>query len=194
MSWANPTKKQAEDGYGNAKAKYQSAAENYVQTSRQIQGCYADYKNCSAKADSMRSEKLNFEKRVADIESIIRMLESGGVVDDTVKTANDAAKRSEEVFSKNFTCSDVPLPSISETFKFQTVEQNQHSSAALRELKNEKARLEQALQEVDSKLKAMDQNVEELTKKMSDLTAMQSKLSSTMKSCSFEMNHYKRFV
>ncbi len=194
MSWRNPTKKEAEDAYGSAKSRYANAAESYIQNNRQLESCYADYKSCNSKLSSAKSDKISFEKRIEQIEEVIRMLSDDGVVDEAVDKANVAAQRAEEAVEKNIVCEGIKSPSIGSIFKCPKVSENQYSAEAVSELKKEKARLEQALTELDSKLNSMEQEMEALTSKMNSLTSIQTDLSKTMKSCSFEMQHFKKYV
>ena len=194
MGWKNPTKQEAQDAYDRAKSSYRNTAEDYVQNNRQLEDCYSQYRDCSAKVDAARSEKLNFEKRIEQIGEVIRILDDGGAADEAVANANSALEKAEENMSKRLKCTGIQSPAIKETFRCKTVKENQYSNAALESLKKEKARLEQAVQDVNSKLNAMEQNAQELTNKMNSLTATQADLSRKMKNLSFNMTHYKNYI
>lgn len=192
-SWTNPSPEYAQESYSNAKTKYSNAASAYVQNNKQMESYQTEYKSCSAKVDSMRSDKISFERRIEAIGEVIRMLDDGGTVDQTINDANHMAQQTEEAFHKNFYCTGIAKPPIAQAFSHQTVSQNTSSASALSELKKEKSRLEQSLQELGSKLNAMEQNVEALTSKMNALASTQSDLAKTMKNTSFEMNHFKKY-
>ena len=194
MSWRNPTKKEAEEAYGNAKSKYRNAAESYTHNKKELESLQSERNKQILKGSSSTLKKISFEKRIKQIEEIIHMLSPGGAVDDAISAANNAARKDEEYLAKSLNCSGIRSPLISETFKCPTVEENAYSYGALQAIKKEKNRLEQAVRELQSKLNALEQETKALTDKMNSLASAQTDLSKIMKSCSFEMNHYKKYV
>ncbi len=194
MSWKNPTKKEAEDAYSQAKSKYQNAAESYIHNKRELESIESERKSQLAKGYSTVKEKISFEKRIEQIEEVIRMLSPGGAADEAIRRANSSAKTAEEAFSKYLYCSGIKSPSISSAYKCPTVEEHPDSYDALQKIKKEKTRLEQAVRELQSKLKALEQETDALTKKINSLVSTQTDLSKIMKGCSYEMNHYKKYI
>ena len=96
MSWRNPTKKEAEESYGNAKSKYRNAAESYIHNKKELESLQSERNKQILKGSSSTLKKISFEKRIKQIEEIIHMLSPGGAVDDAISAANNAARKDEE--------------------------------------------------------------------------------------------------
>lgn len=194
MKWNNCTQEEAQEAYDYAKSRYQNAAEEYLYNKKKLDSYYSSCSGLSNQTESMRSEKLNFEKRIAQIGDILTLLADGGKVDDAVDRANKAAKVAEAAMAQTIVCSGVNSPSLSSIFRCPTVSENTHSMTARTELNKEKSRLEQALIDVNAKLNALELELQQMTSQMNSLAAMQNDLSRTMKACSYEMNHYKKYT
>lgn len=194
MKWNNCSQEEAQEAYDSLKSKYKASAEEYLQSKKQYSACYSEYKTYSQKMEPSRSEKLSFERRIEQIQDIIRMLEQDGSVDSMIGLTNSFMAVTDAVFKRSLLCSGIAAPKIAERFRCPRVEEVSGSQQALDELKKEKARLEQALTELNSKINAMEQEVAALTSKMNSLIQTQTSLSKTMKNCTYEMNHYKKYL
>lgn len=192
MKWNNCSKEEAQEAYDSAKSKYSNAALEYCQGKKQLDACYTEYKSYSSKMDSVKSEKLSFERRIEQLGELISFLDNK--MDDIIGDSNKTTQENENYIKGKINCSGYAFPEISKIFRCQSVAENSYSSQALQAMKKEKARLEQAVADVNSKLNAMEQEAEALTKKMSSIASAQASLSKTMKACSYEMNHYKKYV
>ena len=194
MSWNNCTQAEAREAYDAAKSRYGRSAEEYVRNSRKLDACYADYSRTNAKADSMRSDKINFEKRAEQIGDIIQQLDDNGKVNDKIEEANEAAKSVESALSWSIKCSGVNCPPLGTIFKTPYVSENSYSMTALSMLKKEKARLEQALRDISAQLNALELEAQQLQSQMNSLAQTQQDLSRIMNACTYDMNHYKKFT
>lgn len=194
VKWNNCTQTEAQEAYDYAKSKYRGAAEEYLGNKKKLDSYYDEYRGMTAQADSFRSEKLSFEKRIEDIGEVISLLGEDGPVENAIAEANRAAKYAEGEFARSIVCSGVNSPPLGSIFSCPTVTENSYSLTALNELKKEKARLEQALAEVNAKINAMELEAERLMSQMNSLAVTQNELSRTMKNCSFEMVHYKKYA
>ena len=194
MGWNNCTREEAREAYDAAKSRYSRSAEEYVGCSRKLDACYADYSRTNAKADSMRSDKINFEKRAEQIGDVIRLLDDNGPVNEKIEESNKAAQVAEDAFAKSIVCSGVNCPPLSRIFKTPYVSENSYSVTALTMLKKEKARREQALREVNAQLNALELEAQQLQSQMNSLAQTQASLSKIMNACTYDMNHYKKFT
>ena len=194
MGWNNCTQTEAQDCYDAAKSRFSNAAEEYTSAGKKLGACEDAYKRTSAQADSMRSDKLNFEKRVEQIGDVIRDLDVEGRVNTDIYESNRFAGVVEENFAESIICSGVNCPSITRALRTPFVSENQFSLTALSELKKEKRRLEQAIRDVNAKLSAMEQEMEELNKQMNALTQLQADLRKVINGSVYEMNHYKKYL
>ncbi len=194
MKWNNCSKEEAQEAYDYAKNRYQHAAESYLSDKKQYEACYSEYKSYSSKLDSVRSDTINFEKRIEQMDDVLKMLNSGGAVEDAANAANSSLKTAEEDLSKSLKHYSIPSPSISKTFECVPADRQLDSLSAIRVIEKEKRRLEQALADLKSKLRSMEQETDALTKKMNSLASGQADLSKKMKQYTFEMNHFKKYV
>lgn len=192
--WINPSQSEAQDEYDSAKRRYSNAASDYIQAKNKYDSCSQEYSKQKQNYDSASSEKINFEKRVEQIEKIIKLLSDGGNVNDAVSDANSAAEKAESALSGSVKCSGINSPNLSRAFRCRTVEEDPDSANALAEFKKEKSRLEQSIQQVEAQIRAMEESVEALEKQMSSLASAQSSAQRVMRSSSYDMNHYKKYI
>ena len=194
MGWNNCTQAEAQDCYDAAQSRFNNVAEEFISAGKKIHGYGDVYRQTAAQAESMRSDKLNFEKRVEQIGDVIRDLDVEGRVNTDIQEANRFAGVVEENFAESIICSGVNCPSITRALRTPFVSENQFSLTALSELKKEKRRLEQAIRDVNAKLSAMEQEMEELNKQMNALTQLQADLRKVINGSVYEMNHYKKYL
>ena len=194
MKWNNCTQTEAQEAYDYAKSKYRGAAEEYLGNKKKLDSYYDEYRGMTAQADSFRSEKLSFEKRIEDIGEVISLLGEDGPVENAIAEANRAAKYAEGEFARSIVCSGVNCPPLSRIFKTPYVSENSYSVTALTMLKKEKARLEQALREVNAQLNALELEAQQLQSQMNSLAQTQASLSKIMNACTYDMNHFKKFT
>ena len=194
MGWNNCTQTEAQDCYDAAKSRFSNAAEEYTSAGKKLGACEDAYKRTSAQADSMRSDKLNFEKRVEQIGDVIRDLDVEGRVNTDIYESNRFAGIVEANFAESIICSGVNCPSITRALRTPFVSENQFSLTALSELKKEKRRLEQAIKDVAAKLSAMDQEMEELNKQMNALVQVQADMKKVIGASIYDMAHFKKYM
>lgn len=192
--WYNCSQSEAQDGYDTAKQRYNNAAYELSQTKSRYESCLKEYSSQRQKLDSASRDKINFQKRIEQIENVIKMLSEGGDINDAVENANSAAKKAEEYLSGSIKCSGINSPSISKTFGCRKVEEDPDSANALAEFKKEKSRLEQSVAEVESQLRAMEEMVDNLRKQVTGLETMQHSAQRTMKMSAYEMSHFKKYL
>lgn len=192
MKWNNCSPEEAQEAYDSAKSKLNNAADQYVQTRNAMNSLQSERSRAKAKSDTVNNQKINFEKRIEDIERIIQMLGENGPVAEAISDSNKWAQSVQDNFNKQVLCTGISSPEIARAFRTPTVEENADSQAAVAELKKVKARLEQAVADLNSQLNAMDEEMAKLNSQMNSLASTQSDLAKTMARYSFEMNHYKK--
>ena len=194
MGWNNCTQAEAQDCYDAAKSRFNNAAEEYTSAGKKLGACEDAYKRTSAQADSMRSDKLNFEKRVEQIGDVIRDLDVEGRVNTDIYESNRFAGIVEANFAESIICSGVNCPSITQALKTPFVSENRFSLNALNELRKEKARLEQAIRDVNAKLNALEQEMEALNKQMNALVQVQADMKKVIGASIYDMAHFKKYM
>lgn len=192
MGWNNPSQEEAQECYDQAKARYNDAAENYCQTKAAYEQTYYETQAARGKCSDLQNDKVNFEKRITDIKMLIKFTVDRSRL---VSTATlGAARSAEESMEKCVVCTGVKSPSLSSAFRVQDAENEPNSNEALRLMRKEVARLEQAVQDVNSQINAMEQSVADLTKRMNSLFSQQCGYKSVMNSSAYDMNHYNKFT
>ncbi|SFC28936.1 hypothetical protein [Ruminococcus albus] len=199
MSWINPSQEEASDSYYNARSRYVDAANQYNSNSRALDSCRSEMSGVQNQFSSCRSDKINFEKRIEELGTIIGCLEGSGGwfaanVPDSVSSANSSAQKAGEGFSQCIKCDSIAAPDLGEVFKCKTVEEDADSSSALQSYKSEKSRLEQAVAELNARLQQLEERANELVRNMNSMTAQQHALKKAMNSCSYDMAHYKKYM
>ena len=199
MSWYSPTQSEAADAYYASKSRYMNAASQKY-ASQRAEDNYRSQRSQSISAiHSCRSEKLNFERRVQDIGRIISALEgsatlSGADVPGSITSFNKTADQTDRSYKESIRCRDIAPANINEVFRCKSVEEDSNSSHALQEYKAEKARLEQALIDLENQINSLESSVEDLTRQISACNAEQAYLRRVMVSSAFDMNHFRRYM
>ena len=191
MRWNNCSKEEARDAYDSAKSRLQNAADQYIHNKYTMDTLAGERSSAQTKLNNANGQKVNFEKRIADIERIIQKLGSNGPVEEAINTSNDRAQKFEDSYNDLIQCTGMNTPQIAKAFHTPSVEENAYSAAAVAECKKVKANLEQAVADLNNQLNAMEDEVNRLTSQMNSLAGVQADLSKTMASSSYEMNHFK---
>ncbi|MBR6102521.1 MAG: hypothetical protein IKP95_08845 [Ruminococcus sp.] len=194
MSWSNPTQQEAQDCYDEARSRYNNAAEGYCQCKSAYENTFSEYSSAKNQCNSMQGDKLDFQKRLADLESVLSLLRENGKVNETVGDYNKSADSAGSALKGCVVCDGVNCPDLATVFKSKDVDDDQDSALAHQILKSEKARLENAIKEVDAQISAMEQNLTDLTKRMNSLFSQQCSYKNVMNASAFDMNHYKNYT
>lgn len=194
MSWKNPTQKEAEEMYSQAKAKYQNTAESYLRNKKLLDAYERERNSLAGKGQYAEDKKAGLQKKIDQIEAVISYLSPGGSLDELVYIANQAARSSEESLSGSLKCSGIQSPPVSKAFRCPSVYENVHSYNALEILRKEKSRMEQELTELMSKLASFTEEMEALRNKINSINSTQKDLSKIMNNCTYEMQHYKKYI
>lgn len=199
MSWYNPTPDEAEEAYAYYKRQYSDAASARNASIRQEQNYVSQRNSAKTQIGNLSSQKINFEKRLAGIEKIIKMLEgSGGWFSENVpgeiNKANKSIKKADSSYRGSIKMTGAPAASLENAFNVKSVEADPNSASALRDFKNEKSRLEQSLSDIKNQLNSLSSLVSTLNSKIFACNAEQFSLRNTMNTSAYEMNHYKRYM
>lgn len=199
-SWSNPSRDDAIEAYEYYKNKYYRAANQKKASERQERSYIAERNTASNKMNNLSAQKVNFEKRLRGIESIIKMMEgTGGWFSSSVPEAIEKAQRSlskaDSSFRKSMRLSGgAGAASLENAFKTKTVEADVNSSAALAAFKAERARLEQEIAELNTQITNLSNTISLLKNKIRACDSLQASLRSAMNSYAYDMNHYKKYT
>lgn len=199
MSWLNPTASEATDLYYYYRNKYNDAANQKKASENKEQNYQAQKKQNKTKIKNLKSQKVNFEKRVDDIKRVIKMLEGGSFVvndvPDKISKANSKLDKVDNSFIKSIKVSGGnSSANFHDSFSVKSVQAESHSSAALQQLKKEKTRVEQEINNVNNQINSLSSSIDELNRKINSCNSYQRTLRSNMLSYAYEMNHFKRFM
>lgn len=199
MSWNNPTQEEAAESYSNARSRYVNAANQYNSNNRAMDSCRSEMSGVKNQYVSCWSNKINFQKRIEAIGSIIKILEgNGGWFSDNVPSAISEAdknvQKADESFKQCIRCDGISPPDMATVFKCKSVQEDQDSAEALQAYKNEKARLERAVEELDRSMKQLEAKSNELVARMNNINAQQQALRRSMAGSAFEMAHYRKYT
>jgi len=205
MSWNNPTQDEASEEYYSSKSKYSNAASQRYAATRAAENCSAEKYKAQCAIQSCMNDKINFEKRIDDIKAIIGMISGTGGgffgsewgnlnLPEAIASFNSHSQKTDESFRASMKCSDIIAASIHEVFKSKTVDEDVNLSDALQQFKNELARLEQALKDLQAQINSLSNLVNELTSKISSFNAEAMNWRKVMVSSAYEMNHFKSYM
>ena len=140
MKWNNLTPEEAQGEYDEAKSRYLNSAEEYSRLKGDTENARADYYHAQNQYYAARSEKLNFEKRIKEIEKIISSLEGkGGLfsadVPSAINQCNEKISKANESMASCIRCDSITSPDLTSAFHCPTVEEESNSAAALQAFK-----------------------------------------------------------
>lgn len=199
MSWTYPTQQEAEDAYNDNKRKYNSAAQS-LETSKSNQKSYeAQKKSDLLKIASGKTEKMNLEKRVKQLEKIIKMLEGNGGflsqdVPSEIVSSNKASVKVDNSYKKCIVCDSIPAASLDNVFNSKSVTADANSNSALQGFKKEKQKVEQTIANIKKSINTLTSEISSLNSKIANCNYEQLKLKANMASYTYEMNHYKWYM
>lgn len=205
MSWYNPSQDEAAEEYYSSKSRYNNAANQRYAAARAAENCSAEKAQAQCAIQSCMRDKINFEKRVEDIRAIIGVISGttggsmfgilGGMnVPDVISSFNSHALKTDDSFKGCMKCSDIVAASIHEVFKSKSVDEDANLSDALQQFKNELARLEQAIRDLQAQMDSLSNLVTELSAKINAFNAEAVNWRKVMVSSAYEMNHYRGYM
>lgn len=199
MSWTYPTQEEAQDAYNDSRRKYNSAAQNLA-VSRNNQSNYETQRSSNLlQIAGNQMEKWNLEKRVSQLENIIKMLEGNGGffgtnVPSDIQKSNVASENVDKSFESSIKCDEIPAASLNKVFSSKSVTVHTHSNAALEGFKKEKQRVEQVIATLKNSIIILTNEISSLNSKIASCGLEQIKLKANMASYAYEMNHYKWYM
>lgn len=130
-------------------------------------------------------KKLNFEKRIQDIQQAIQKIES---MDDSISKALSWGQRTDEVYSRCIKCSDYASVSFNDTFHVKSVSEDQDLQTAIQKLKAEWQRLEQALDDLRREIAQNEQQIADMQRKIGSCAAEAALCSAKIATMSFTIS------
>lgn len=118
---------------------------------------------------SSKKDKINLEKRLAEVEKIIRMLEgSGGMFDrnvpETIRASNDAAGKAAGSYRGCIRDDGVRASDVEAAFRSRAVDEDSRSSGALAAFRREETRLRRLITEIDTQIRKMTAAIDDYSK------------------------------
>ena len=204
MSWYNPSQDEAADEYYLSKSRYANAANQRYEALKTAESCSFEKIQALAAISSFKSEKLNFEKRIEDIRTIVGAIEGGGGnllistmggdLPGIISDFNTSAQQTDTSYQGSMKCPDIKPASFSDIFKNKSVTEDVLLSEALQIFKNEITRLEEALRNLETQINNLTNMADELTAKINMYNVEQADCRRIMVNCAFEMNHFKLYM
>lgn len=194
MSWSNPTPEEAQEAYDDAKSKYESAAEDYFRYKNEYETYDASLSSAKLQQNAATVTRDLYQKRLEALDDIIKMLQPMGDMDMKVLGVTTSAQMTEMLMKGSIYCDGVNAPSIGDFFRSYSVANNTHSAQALELIKKERNRTQINLDEAQARMNSVGGTLEELISKGQAAYDSMNAAQKTMKSCAYEMEHYKKYL
>lgn len=205
MSWYNPSQDEAAEEYYASKSRYANAANQRASAIKTLENYSAEKNQALSAIESCRSDKLNFEKRIIDIKTIIGAIEGSGGGSSLISAMgadlptlinqfNGSAQQTDTSYQGSIICKDLVTACFLDVFKNKTVFEDSLLSGSLEMFRNEVLRLQEALQNLEEQLNNLTNMVGELTSKINMYQAEQADWRKVMVSSAYEMNHFKNYM
>lgn len=197
MSYITPSAEEADKYYYYFKNQYNEAARQKNYYDNREADCYRERNKTASQLAASKSEKLNLEKRVYDIEAIIKMLEgtlfSLVNVPSYIEKANKAVSETDKSYRSCIKVSGLGTASIESAFKVPTVEGDVHSSNALNILKREKTITEQKIENLKASINSMTEIINGLNREINNCNLQEAVLSTKMVNSSIQIQYFQKF-
>lgn len=205
MSWYNPSQDEAAEEYYASKSRYANAANQRASAAKAAENCSYEKSQALSAIESCKNDKLNFEKRIEDIQTIIGAMEGSGGGSSLISAMgadlptilnqfNDSAQQTDTSYQGSIKCSDFIAASFLNVFKNKGVIEDTLLSGSLEMFRNEVQRLQEALQNLEQQMNQLSGLVGELTSKINLYQVEQADWRKVMVSSAFEMNHFKNYM
>lgn len=205
MSWYNPSQDEAAEEYYASKSRYANAANQRASAAKAAENCSYEKSQALSAIESCKNDKLNFEKRIEDIQTIIGAMEGSGGGSSLISAMgadlptilnqfNDSAQQTDTSYQGSIKCSDFIAASFLNVFKDKGVIEDTLLSGSLEMFRNEVQRLQEALQNLEQQMNQLGGLVGELTSKINMYQVEQADWRKVMVSSAFEMNHFKNYM
>lgn len=205
MSWYNPSQDEAAEEYYASKSRYANAANQRASAAKAAENCSYEKSQALSAIESCKNDKLNFEKRIEDIQTIIGAMEGSGGGSSLISAMgadlptilnqfNDSAQQTDTSYQGSIKCSDFIAASFLNVFKNKGVIEDTLLSGSLEMFRNEVQRLQEALQNLEQQMNQLSGLVGELTSKINLYQMEQADWRKVMVSSAFEMNHFKNYM
>ena len=205
MSWYNPSQDEAAEEYYASKSRYANAANQRASAAKAAENCSYEKSQALSAIESSKNDKLNFEKRIEDIQTIIGAMEGSGGGSSLISAMgadlptilnqfNDSAQQTDSSYQGSIKCPDFIAASFLDVFKNKGVIEDTLLSGSLEMFRNERQRLQEALQNLEQQMNQLSGLVEELTSKINMYQVEQADWRKVMVSSAFEMNHFKNYM
>lgn len=205
MSWYNPSQDEAAEEYYASKSRYANAANQRASAAKAVENCSYEKSQALSAIESCKNDKLNFEKRIEDIQTIIGAMEGSGGGSSLISAMgadlptilnqfNDSAQQTDSSYQGSIKCPDFIAASFLDVFKNKGVIEDTLLSGSLEMFRNEMQRLQEALQNLEQQMNQLSGLVEELTSKINMYQVEQADWRKVMVSSAFEMNHFKNYM
>jgi len=197
MSWYNPDKSEAQEGYYSSKRKYDAASEQKRSSEIAEESYRAQRSSAKSEIASCKKDKINFEKRIKDIEKVIGCFTGASFFNDIpseINQFNSSSKKADNSYRNCIKTADIQAANLSEVFRAKSVEEDNDTSTALSELQNEKNRLEQEVANLKAQLQSLSNIVDTLSSNIRACDAEQARCTRQMFASSFDMNHYRKHM
>jgi len=166
--------------------------EAYVQRAayrRQERECHEAKKAATNNLISCQIKKLNFERRIQDIQQAIRKIDE---MDSSISKSMELAQKTDEAYSNCIKCSDYASVSFRDTFSLKSVDQDSNLVNAKQKLKDEKNRLEQALADLKKEVQKNEQIIIDMQKRINECAAQAASCSAKMATMSYKIVQISR--
>lgn len=162
----------AEELYYTYRKKYREAVDDVYFLEKKLEEKNNERNTAENMKDSYRSSKINFEKKIDQIKSIIEVFEKSselaGIlsIPDIIRKFNADIKETDISYSESIKCSGCTAATFT-IYKDAEVETDKFLSEALRYFKEELIRLEGAVEELNTEMKKINNYIEILKKDIS---------------------------
>ena len=195
MSWSHPSQQEAQEAYDAAKQKYDQSAEDYLRASKlkeqydtQASSIYKDY----ASDDGRLRRLKQLEFKLQRVSRLFGTGESGIQLDINLSRVN--ALEFSTALKESISCSGVKAPYMGKEASSPDIDYDADTSRAKELISAELTRVRELIETVDKNTKNAAELFNDLNRKASYYDNEMKECRKTMDRCTYEMEHYKKYL
>lgn len=153
--------------------KHDEAKQEYNRLSNLEEGCRKERSQVRSRRSEYADQKTDYDRRADQIKAIIEKLTGkGGLlglsVPAQISQAEKQLKKAQASYAQSIVCTGVSANSMETAYKYDTVEENAYSAAALEEYRKAEAELRRLIEELNASIKQCDAMIDALDASIRD--------------------------
>ncbi len=198
--YKNLTENEAAEGLSASRKRYREASEQYDAARREADQYAAEKNAAQREMAGYSSQKLNFEKKLEQVNDLIGVLSGSGGrlsgiigsdVPSLISDLNGQTSTANESFRTSMRSPDISAADLSKSLGCPGADNDPKISGALEKFRQEKTRLENGIDQLNRNIQRLDDMVDQLSSKLNAANDAAFSSRQEMISSSYDITQYR---